>query len=290
MGFTQVKYKIINQLKTKFSVQSICRILGVARSGYYKWLKKQQQEVVDYDFSVAKHIQDCQEQTRYTYGYRRVKIWLLRETGLNINHKAVLRIMNKYSLCSKIRRGRRYNGFAQATYRYENKLQRKFSTDRPNAKWVTDITQFKTLNGILYLSAIKDLYDGSIVGYMVGKNCKTALVLDTLKQAITHLPKDNTTNLIIHSDQGCQYTSYEYHKFLDKNSIVPSMSRPGSPIDNAPIESFFSTLKVEWLPDTSRMTVDNVNKEIMEYITFYNNIRIKSDSGMPPYEKRKLAA
>ena len=106
-----------------------------------------------------------------------------------------------------------YNGFAQATYRYENKLQRKFSSALPNLKWVTDITQFRTINGILYLSAIKDLFDGSIVGFMVGKNCKTAYyVLDTLKQAITHVPEGRTAGLTIHSDQGCQYTSYEYHK------------------------------------------------------------------------------
>ena len=85
------------------------------------------------------------------------------------------------------------------------------------------------------------------------------------------------------------YTSYEYHKLLDENTILPSMSRPGTPIDNAPMESFFSTIKVEWLPDTSKMTINQVNKEIMEYITFYNNVRIKSDSGMPPFEKRKLA-
>lgn len=268
----------------------MCRLLGIARSGYYQWLLKQQRESVDTDLLIAKHIKNCQDHTRYTYGYRRVQIWLLRETGLIINHKTVLRIMNKYSLCSRVHRGRRYNGFAQATYRYENKLQRKFSAVRPNLKWVTDITQFRTINGILYLSAIKDLFDGSIVGFMVGKNCKTALVLDTLKQAITYVPEGRTAGLTIHSDQGCQYTSYEYHKFLDENTIVPSMSRPGTPIDNAPMESFFSTIKVEWLPDTSKMTINHVNKEIMEYITFYNNERIKSDSGMPPLEKRELAA
>lgn len=268
----------------------MCRLLGVSRSGYYQWLIKQQQESVDRDLLIAKHIKRCQDLTRYTYGYRRVQIWLLRETGFNINHKTVLRIMNKYSLCSKVHRGRRYNGFAQATYRYENKLQRKFSSTPPNLKWVTDITQFRTINGILYLSAIKDLYDGSIVGFMVDKNCKTALVLDTLKQAITRVPEGNTAGLTIHSDQGSQYTSYEYHKFLDKNAMVPSMSRPGTPIDNAPIESFFSAIKVEWLPDTSKMTINQVNKEIMEYITFYNNVRIKSDLGMSPLEKRRLAA
>lgn len=82
--------------------------------------------------------------------------------------------------------------------------------------------------------------------------------------------------MTIHSDQGCQYTSYEYHKFLDENAIVPSMSRLGTPIDNAPMESFFSTIKikVEWLPNTSKTTINHVNKEIMEYITFYNNVRL----------------
>ena len=290
MGCTQIKYKVIRQLKTQFPIQSLCRILGVSRSGYYQWLIKQQRGIVDKDSLIAKNIKVCQEQTRYTYGYRRIQIWLLRETGLSINHKTVLRIMNKYSLCSRVHRGRRYNGFAQATYRYENKLQRKFSSQKPNVTWVTDITQFRTMNGLLYLSAIKDLYDGSIVGYMVGKDCKTALVLDTLKQAIYNVPEGNTTGITIHSDQGCQYTSHEYHKFLDKSAMIPSMSRPGTPIDNAPMESFFSTIKVEWLTDTSKMTIDHVINEIKDYMEFYNTIRIKSDSGMPPFEKRQMAA
>lgn len=125
---------------------------------------------------------------------------------------------------------------------------------------------------------------------MVGKDCKTSLVLDTLKQAIYNVPKGNTTGITIHSDQGCQYTSYEYHKFLDKNSMIPSMSRPGMPIDNAPMESFFSTIKAEWLPDTSKMTTNHVINEINNYMEFYNTIRIKSDSGMTPFEKRKMAA
>lgn len=150
MGCVQLKYKVIDQLKMQFPVLHTCRILGVSRSGYYQWLIKQRQGVADKDLVIAKHIKVCQEQTRYTYGYRRAQIWLLRETGLIINHKTVLRIMNKYSLCSRVRHGRRYNGFAQATYRYENKLKRNFSSTRPNVTWVTDITQFRTINGILY--------------------------------------------------------------------------------------------------------------------------------------------
>ena len=281
---------MLQRLRQQFPIQSLCRILGVSRSGYYQWLIKQQQGPVDKDLVIATQIKVCQEETRYTYGYRRMQIWLLRKTNLIINHKTVLRIMNKYSLCSKVHRGRRYNGFAQATYRYENKLQRKFSSAKPNVTWVTDITQFRTMNGILYLSAIKDLYDGSIVGYMVGKNCNTTLVLDTLKEAIYNVPDGNTTGITIHSDQGCQYTSFDYHKFLDKNKMTPSMSRPGTPIDNAPMESFFSTIKVEWLKDTSKMTINHVINEVMDYMEFYNTIRIKSDSGMPPLEKRKMAA
>jgi len=150
----------------------MCRLLGVSRSGYYKWLINQQQEPDDNDLVIANHIKVCQEETRYTYGYRRAKIWLKRETGLVLNHKTVLRIMNKYSLCSRVHRRRRYSRFAQATYRYEDKLQRKFSSVRPNVTWVTDITQFRTINGILYLSAIKDLYDGSIVGFMAVKTVR----------------------------------------------------------------------------------------------------------------------
>jgi len=116
------------------------------------------------------------------------------------------------------------------------------------------------------------------------------LVLDTLARARYSVPAGKLAGITIHSDQGCQYTSHDYHKFLERNEMIPSMSRPGTPIDNAPIESFFSTLKVEWLTDTSKMTINHVINEIMEYMGFYNTIRIKSDSGMTPFEKRQMAA
>lgn len=287
MGCPQIKYNIIHQLKDQYPIRKMCLMLAVSRSGYYKWLRKLKElNDDDYEKEIAAKIKKCQEKVKYTYGYRRMTIWLNRK--YKINHKAVLRLMNKYNLSSRIRRNKRYNGFAQATYRYENKLKRKFYAAVPNSVWLTDITQFRTVNGDLYLSAIKDLYDGSIVGSMIARNCKTTLVLDTFLQAINAFKKVENSHLLVHSDQGSQYTSNEYHQLLKHYHLEPSMSRPGTPIDNAPMESFFSTLKTEWMPHPEILTADQVAVKVENYIQFYNNERIRTNLGMAPLEYRKL--
>jgi transposase InsO family protein len=153
---------------------------------------------------------------------------------------------------------------------------------------VTDITQFSTKHRVLYASAIKDLYDGSIVSYATGRDQTTSLVLRTVKRALAST--GGHRQLILHSDQGSQYTSAKYHKALAKAGITASMSRPGLPADNAPIESFFSSMKTEWIRKSTHMTFHEVARQIREYIYFYNNTRIQLSSGLPPAEKRIGAA
>jgi len=258
----------------------MCKFFEISRSGYYDWLKRMERP--DKDESVAELITDCQKKNDYTYGYRRVKLWLQRNTGLAMNHKAVLRIMNKYGLLAQIRRRRKYYGYHHQYHKYENRLKQDFQVDKPNQKWVTDVTYIFTKQGTLYLSAIKDLYDNFIVAYKVMTENSNQLVFDTLKQA----KKEVSDGLILHSDQGYQYTSNEYSNLTMKYGILPSMSRAGTPLDNAPAENFFGILKSECLYRHKPKSNEEARLLIDDYIHFYNYERIQLKTKLTPYEKR----
>jgi transposase InsO family protein len=258
----------------------MCEFFKVSRSGYYDFVKRL--ERADKDEAVAKQIIECQNQTKKTYGYRRVKLWLLRETGLVINHKAVLRIMNKYGLLSEIRKPRPLYIRQQALCKYENRLNRDFKADKPNLKWVTDVSYIHTNQGTLYLSAIKDLYDNFIVAYDTGTVQDYALIDRTIKKA----KRAVADGLILHSDQGFQYTSHGYMKLTKQYGILPSMSRAGTPLDNAPAENFFSIIKAECINRLKIATYEEARLLIREYINFYNFHRIQLKTKLTPHEKR----
>ena len=261
----------------------MCNYLKVSRSGYYKWCKREINKK-DKDEYLRDLIVNCQNKNRNTYGYRRVKQWLLKEYGIKINHKAVLRIMNKYNLLSQIRRKRYYKKYNQGVLRYKNILKRNFKATKSNQKWVTDITYIKTKQGTLYLSVIKDLYDKYIVSYKISKTQDYSLVDKTIKSALSTLSQND--NVILHSDQGYQYTSFNYYKITSKNNIIPSMSKPGTPIDNAPAESFFSILKSECINFESFDTFSQAISCIDDFIYFYNFQRIQLHSGLTPFQLR----
>jgi transposase InsO family protein len=186
-------------------------------------------------------IRECQEKSNKTYGYRRVHIWLERYHGITLNPKTVLRIMNQYNLLSEIRRRKKYRRMGQQLHRYENLLNRDFTANRPNQKWVTDISYTNTNQGVLYLSMIRDLYDNSIVSYQTGTEQTVNLVLKTVKAAKEK--EKVTTEVQLHSDQGFQYTSTGYFNLTKEYGITPSMSRLGNCYDNACAENFFSILE-----------------------------------------------
>ena len=158
----KVKYAVIYRHREEYPVAVMCKIFGVSRSGYYDFVKRLGQ--AEHDAELARKIEECQNKTDKTYGYRRVWKWL---KGQNIerNPKTVLRVMKKYGLLSEIRRRRKWVNLSQQVHKYENLLNRQFCADRPNAKWVTDISYIHTKEGVLYLSMIRDLYDNSIVAY-----------------------------------------------------------------------------------------------------------------------------
>lgn len=264
----------------------MCEYFEVSRSGYYAWVNRLAK--VDKDLWIADLITSCYQKKRQTYGYRRVKTWLRKTHKIQINHKAVLRIMGKYQLLAQIRRRRKYQQFGQALHRYENLLNRNFAADSPNQKWVTDISYIHTKQGVLYLSVVKDLYDGFIVHYETGTEQSVRLVTRTIEIA---LKKEKVADgLAIHSDQGVQYTSTAYFNLSQAYGFIPSMSRRGNCLDNASVESFFGTLKSECINRIKIDTFQQARDLIEDYIQFYNYDRMQSKTSLTPYEKRCQAA
>ena len=276
-----VKYKVIYRHREKYGISEMCRFFGVSRSGYYNYIRRM--DVPAKDLPLAEKIRECQAECRSTYGYRRVHIWLERN-GTHCNPKTVLRVMNKYNLLSVIRR-KRYVKYGEALHRYPNLLNRDFRAERPNQKWVTDISYIRTGQGFLYLSVIRDLYDNSIVAYKTGSEQNINLVLNTIKAA--KRKEKVTAELQLHSDQGFQYTSQAYFKLTQRYGITPSMSRRGNPYDNALAENFFSILKTECIYRTKIATLAEARELIDDYIYFYNNQRIQTKTKLTPLELRR---
>ena len=258
----------------------MCHFFGVSRSGYYGYLKRM--ELPAKDLPLAEKIRECQDECKNTYGYRRVHIWLERH-GIHHNPKTILRVMNKYSLLSVIRR-KRYMKYGEALHRYPNLLDRNFAANRPNQKWVTDISYIRTGQGFLYLSVIRDLYDNSIVAYKTGTEQTVNLVLNTIRAARRN--EKVTAELQLHSDQGFQYTSQAYFKLTQEYGITPSMSRRGNPYDNALAENFFSILKTECIYRQKIATFEEARSLIDDYIFFYNHQRIQTKTKLTPRELR----
>ena len=277
---TSVKFMVIYRHKDKYSISEMCRFFDVSRSGYYEYVKRM--DIPAKDLPLAEKIKECQIKNGKTYGYRRVHIWLEKQ-GIHHDPKTILRVMQKYNLLSVIRR-KRYRNYGEHIHRYPNLLNRDFKAERPNQKWVTDISYIKTGQGTLYLSVIRDLYDNSIVAYKTGTEQNINLVLRTIKAA--KRKEKITAELQLHSDQGFQYTSQAYFNLTKSYGITPSMSRRGNPYDNAMAENFFSILKTECIYRTKLRTYEDARILISEYIHFYNNERIQLKTKLTPLEKR----
>ena len=271
---------VIYRHKDKYSISEMCRFFDVSRSGYYDYVKRM--GIHAKDLPLAEKIKECQIKNGKTYGYRRVHIWLEKQ-GIHHDPKTILRVMQKYNLLSVIRR-KRYRNYGEHIHRYPNLLNRDFKADRPNQKWVTDISYIKTGQGTLYLSVIRDLYDNSIVAYKTGTEQNVNLVLRTIKAA--KRKEKITAELQLHSDQGFQYTSQAYFNLTKSYGIIPSMSRRGNPYDNAMAENFFSILKTECIYRTKLRTYEEARLLIGQYIHFYNNERIQLKTKLTPQEKR----
>lgn len=220
------------------------------------------------------------------YGYRRMDMWLERRHNIQVNHKRVYRLLKEMGLQARIRRKKkRYQGEKQFA---ANVLNRKFQSDKPFQKWVTDITYVYAGSRRYYLSVIQDLFNNEILTYHLSDQNDTNLVLRTLDKAIK---KGDVSDVLLHSDQGHQYTSHQYTNILQSYRMVKSMSRRANCWDNAVIESFFSHFKTEGLWLERPKTPSELRTVIEQYIQFYNQERFQEKLGKrSPIEFRRAAA
>ncbi|WP_263492206.1 IS3 family transposase [Bacillus sp. RAR_GA_16] len=287
---TSKKYEVIKEMSKKYTVQLLCKLTGVSRAGYYKWLKRLESPSLKQveDHKIKKLIVKCHTKLKGIYGYRRVHIWLKSMHNLQINHKRVQRLMGELGIKAIIRRKRPYYGKKEAYVISGNHLNRDFQASEPNKKWVTDITYLIFNGQKLYLSAIKDLYNNEIIAYKIGRRNDLKLVMDTIKKA---RKKRSVKGIMLHSDQGFQYTSKQYNKLLNKYKMKSSMSRKGNCWDNACMENFFSHFKAECFHLTSFRTSEEVKNAVHKYILFYNHQRFqKKLNNLSPYKYRAQAA
>jgi putative transposase len=222
------------------------------------------------------------------YGYRRITLNLNRKLGRNINLKHVYRLMKISTLQSVIRRKKKRYTKSAPQQVAENLLNREFTADRLNEKWLTDVTEFKYGNSQkAYLSAILDLHDKSIVAYVLGHSNNNDLVFRTLDKALIASP---SASPMFHSDRGFQYTSYRFKRKLINAGMIQSMSRVGRCIDNGPMEGFWGILKCEKYYLHKYIAYEDLANAIDEYIIFYNTKRLqKKLNGLSPMEFRALA-
>jgi len=259
----------------------MCSFFQISRSGYYAYLQRKVGATEDV---LVQLIRQCREETDRTYGYRRIGLWLDRQ-GKHVNHKRIYRIMLKYGLFSEVRRKRKYQQMSDQLHRYPNLLNREFTANRPNEKWVTDISYIGTKQGTLYLSVIRDLFDNSIVAYKTGTEQTINLVLQTVRSA--REKEAVAAELQLHSDQGFQYTSQAYFTLTRDYGITPSMSRRGNCYDNAMAENFFGILKAECLRRHKPQSIAHARQLVDNFIFFYNHERIQLRTKLTPLEKRR---
>ena len=282
----KLKYHVIYLHRVDYPISAMCKFFGVSRSGYYSFVKGLGQP--ESDAGLGQLLQEQQSHVHRTYGYRRMWLWL-ESQGIHHNPKTVLRVMKKYNLLADIRRRRKWIQIGQQVHKYENLLNRDFHADKPNTKWVTDISYIHTSQGILYLSMIRDLYDNSIIAYKTGASQTVNLVLDTIRLAMKKEKKRVAAELQLHSDQGFQYTSQAYFKLTQAYGITPSMSRRGNCYDNAMAENFFSILKTECIYRQKIASFQQANDLIDDFIHFYNHERIQLKTGVAPLSLRHSA-
>jgi putative transposase len=267
----------------------LCNSAGTARSAYYKWLNRIPSLREQQNEELIKEMKILYEEVKGIFGYRRMTMNLNRKLGESFNHKRIYRLMKISCIQSVIRRKKKRYKPSTPQHVAENVLNREFKAEKPNEKWVTDVTELKYGEAKkAYLSAIRDLYDGSIVSYVLGRSNNNKLVFKTLDQATALL---DGARPLIHSDRGFQYTHLGFKRRIDKAEMTQSMSRVGRCIDNGPMESFWGTLKSEKYYLEKYETFEELSAAIDEYIHFYNHDRYQERlNGLSPMEYRAKAA
>jgi transposase InsO family protein len=268
-----MRYRFIEAHRTNWPIAVQCDVLLVSRSGYYAWRKRPPSAAAQRRTTLTEQIRAAHQRGRATYGSPRVYRELLAQ-GTKCNRKTVAKLMKTAGI-----RAQTVKKFRVATtdsnHRHpiaKNVVNRDFAAPALNRTWVADITYVPTQEGWLYLAAVEDLYSRKIVGWSMSERIDSRLVVDALEMAVARqLPREG---LIAHSDRGVQYASEHYQELLTRHGITCSMSRRGNCWDNAPIESFFATLKKELVHGETYETRAAARHSIFEYIeVFYNRVR-----------------
>ncbi|MFT3952711.1 MAG: IS3 family transposase [Oscillospiraceae bacterium] len=275
---------VINELKQKYTITAILQVVDIPRSTYYYYCK--QIEKPDKYTEVKAEMKRIWEECSENYGYRRMTKELRNKRC--INHKTVSKLMNQMGLFCHVKMYKYKSYKGEVGKIAPNLLERNFIADKPNDKWVSDVTEFKLFGTKLYLSPIIDLFNGEVVSYNLSYHPNFAQITDMLTKAFAKIP--NNTNLILHTDQGWQYQMKRYQKMLADKGIRQSMSHKGNCLDNACAESFFGRLKTEMFYDRVFNSVDDFIRKLQSYIEWYNTKRIKSRLGMSPVEFNRLTA
>lgn len=276
-------------MRDQFAIKVLCRVLKVSRSGYYAWLSRPPSQRAIENARLLTLIRESYEASGRTYGAPRV-LCDLREVGERCSKNRVARLMKHHKI--RAQRGYKKPGFkyTKPAVAAPNRLEQQFTIEEPDNAWVTDITYIRTYEGWLYLAVVMDLYSRKIIGWSMKSTLAKEIVLDALLMAVwRRSPKQE---VIIHSDQGSQFSSDEWNRFCAEHKLVPSMSRRGNCYDNAAVESFFSSLKKEKIRRHIFKTREKAKAELFDYIeVFYNRARRHLHLGnISPdeYERRAL--
>jgi putative transposase len=271
-------YRLIEAERAAHSVPTLCRMLGVSRSGYYAWRRRPPSERARFDAVLSEKIETIHRNSRATYGAPRVHAEL-RAIGIRCSRKRVARLMRRAKLKGSVR-GRR----VKTTYRIAlqqaapDLVERNFASEEPDRLWVADITYVRSAEGFVYLAFILDACSRRVVGWSMATHLRTEIVVDALQMAIAR--RKPAPGLVHHSDRGVQYTSLSFGKRLEDEGLLPSMGRVGCAYDNALAESFVATLKTELLYHNTWPTRQAARTAIFEYIEgFYNTRRRHSALG-----------
>lgn len=285
-----MKFRFIAENASEYPVKRMCLVLEVDESSYYKWRKRLPSRHQLQDEALTEQIQEIYEDNFQVYGSPRIHVEL-RESGLRCSRKRVARLMREQGLCVKRRRRRMMTTDSQHSDPVApNRLKQQFEANAPDQKWLTDITAIWTQEGWLYLAAILDVCSRRIVGWSMSEQRDEQFVTAAFQMAIAQRrPK---AGLLHHSDRGSQYTSLGYQALLKRHGVEVSMSRKGNCYDNAMMESFFGTLKEEWVERQRFENRRDARTALFSYIeTFYNRKRRHSSLGyVSPiaFEEREL--
>jgi transposase InsO family protein len=287
-----MRYQLVHDHAGQYPVRQICRVLELSPSAYYAWRGRPESRRVRENRRLLVEIKAIHQAKRETYGSPRIHAEL-KALGLRHGEKRVARLMRDNGIRAKQKR--KFKATTDSKHSHPvapNLLKRDFEAAAPNEKWVADITYIPTCEGWLYLSAVLDLYSRCVVGWSMSERMNRRLVLDALDMAVGRRRPE--PGLVHHSDRGSQYACGDYRKTLIAQGMMCSMSRKGDCWDNAPMESFFHTLKTELVHHRKYQTRGEAKADLFEYIeVFYNRSRRHSALGyLTPaeYEIIKMAA